>query len=476
MEPQTSRRAVLTALACAAMDGTVGLSARAAGAVGGADASDGGYARTDYTFRRLDFAELPYNFGAARSLVREGEVYDSAGVSMFVFNGRHFDHPVLQAQFMNSRLSSYHYNRDGAYLRRILAHGDRLLANAVTSGGALYFPYPFDFPLHGNTSDLMRAPWYSGMAQGLALSAFSRLYLETKDARHLRIADQIFASFRPRRREGVPWVSTVDDAGYLWFEEYPRRVRSDRAFNGHIFAVNGLYDYHRATGRSAAMHLWQAGVTAAAGHLPEIRNPGWISRYCMTHGTQSAKYHVVHIGQLYMLYAMTGARQFARAGDQFISDFPGHQDGGNGYLGTGTVEGLAPNGRSRTFAVTVAEAVVVGRRVGWRGRPGIWLEITSGTLAGNWTREVPGTVFLKGYIEQYHFPLPRPLMIVPGTYTAFRYNDSGVRTESLAARMAHPSVAHVDRRAVIAGRLHFRVIDGAWSDHWLPSQAGVELV
>jgi predicted acetyltransferase len=49
--------------------------------------------------------------------------------------------------------------------------------------------------------------------------------------------------------------------------------------------------------------VFQGGLTTIA-HLPEFRNPGAISSYCL-HRTRSAKYHGIHVSQLRALTRMT---------------------------------------------------------------------------------------------------------------------------------------------------------------------------
>jgi hypothetical protein len=184
----------------------------------------------------------------------------------------------------------------------------------VRQGGALYLPYRFDFPLHGNPNASMRAPWYSGMAQGQALSLFVRLHEVTGDRRWLDAADAVFRTFLMLRptggAPGTPWIAFVDEAGYYWPEEYPDAI-PDRTFNGIVFAAYGLIDYHFATADPDALRLAQATLTTALAALPQIRVLGQVSRYCLEHGVQDERYHRVHIGQMRTLARITADPRFA---------------------------------------------------------------------------------------------------------------------------------------------------------------------
>ncbi|MEB3369924.1 D-glucuronyl C5-epimerase family protein [Saccharopolyspora mangrovi] len=287
----------------------------------GGAAAELDFKRADYTIRGLPADSWPYNASAPKPLDGK-EIYDEEGVSVRVINGRRYNHPVLQAQFMLTRLSSYRHNHDPAYLTRVEAHAKRLATTAVHSRGALYLPYPFEWPLHGDQSNVMKPPWFSAMAQGQALSAFVRLYEVTGKQQYREIADGLFASFKNLKRPGVPWTVDVDDRGYLWFEEYAKEPGADRAFNGHVFATYGLYDYYRLTRDAQVERLMQGGLTAAAEYMWHIRQPGQASRYCLTHHHSYPQYHAVHVEQLAMMFAMTAAPEFDRARDAFTADFP----------------------------------------------------------------------------------------------------------------------------------------------------------
>src|SRR5690606_32879878 len=99
-------------------------------------------------------------------------------------DGRWYDHPVGQAQYVVNMLRNHRIDPDPQYLDLAIANANRLLQRAVRHGGAIFFPYPFDYGLHGRGT--MAAPWYSGMAQGIALSGFVRLHELTGDPKWLQ--------------------------------------------------------------------------------------------------------------------------------------------------------------------------------------------------------------------------------------------------------------------------------------------------
>lgn len=107
-------------------------------------------------------------------------VRDATGVPMFKKAGKVYDHPVRQAQDGLAALESYRISKDPRYLTQAQLDAQRLLDRKVQRDSGFFFPYPFDFALHGKVANTIRAPWYSGMAQGQALSLFTRLASVTK--------------------------------------------------------------------------------------------------------------------------------------------------------------------------------------------------------------------------------------------------------------------------------------------------------
>jgi hypothetical protein len=278
-----------------------------------------------FELRQLPPDELPYVRDAYPSLT-EPPLVDAAGARVVERDGAIVDHPVAQAQYGLGLLAGLAATNDADYLRRARIQADRLMDRAVWVEEVIYFPYPFDFPRHGDPIDVMRAPWYSGMAQGQALSLLVRLAETTGDDRYADAADATFDSFLRLRRKGSdpdsrgigleetdPWIAFVDEHGYYWVEEYAGGGRPpDLTFNGLGFALYGLVDYARFTGDPDARLLIRGLLTTIDRAAAAIRVAGETSRYCLTHGTQDARYHATHIGQMEELHRLTGDRRFAR--------------------------------------------------------------------------------------------------------------------------------------------------------------------
>lgn len=229
-----------------------------------------------------------------------------AGVATYIRDGRRYQHPVAASQRGLGLLCV----RKTAAAER---NANAVLGQAVRSRGALFFAYPFDFPL--TNGPVMRAPWFSAMAQGQALSLFVRLYRETSERHWLRAADETFASFLVRPVRGRPWVSFVDRSGYLWLEEYPGDDPG-RVFNGHIFASWGLADYYLLSRDPRAKRLLEGALATVKHYFGEWRNRGGeTSLYGLGLRNEDLSYHVLHARQLDYLAHLTGDIWFRRAAE-----------------------------------------------------------------------------------------------------------------------------------------------------------------
>ena len=163
----------------------------------------------------------------------------------------------------------------------------------------------------------LKAPWYSGLAQGQGISLLVRAYAETGNERYLETAQLAFRSFLLSTREGG--VTFVDSQGNFWFEEYilspPTHI-----LNGFIWAAWGVHDYQLATGCTEARNLFNAAIKTLKSQLDRY-DLGFWSLYEQS-GTllpmiASPFYHKLHITQLRVLRRITGDETFARYAERW---------------------------------------------------------------------------------------------------------------------------------------------------------------
>jgi len=276
---------------------------------------------TDYPVKRLRYQEWPYVGEKLVSMDYQNSYpTDDEGIILFIYNDGEYYHPVNISQWVLRFLDGYVQTNDPEYLHRAEIFAEKLLDISVEVKDALYLPYVFDIPVHGHPVDKMIAPWYSGMAQGQSLSAFVRLYHITGRTKYRTAAEKIFQSFLYFRSGSDPWTVYMDSSSYYWIEEYPMDVPG-QVLNGFIFSIYGLYDYYLFSQDITSKQLIQASVTTIHRYISDFRNKGDISKYCLKHGHQNGGYHMVHIDQLNMLYAITGDRYLRDMADSLYNDF-----------------------------------------------------------------------------------------------------------------------------------------------------------
>ena len=250
--------------------------------------------------------------------------HDKYGVRMYLSGGRLWNYPGGQARYGLQNLNAYRITEDAFYLRRATAQAQRLLDTHISVNGAWFYPLRFSRYRHSkvNNGELMKAPWYGGMAQGGALSLMVRMYEVTGDEKYLAAAKATLNSFLRMGPAAGPWVVNLDSAQRLWIQEWPR-LPLDYTYNGHMIATFGLHDYYSLTKDTLALVLFRAAASAALDYAPKFRRPGNISRYCLLHGTPNEKYHGVHISCLRHLADYTGEEAFRRWSELYLEDYSG---------------------------------------------------------------------------------------------------------------------------------------------------------
>ncbi len=161
--------------------------------------------------------------------------FDNKGI-IKLKNGKY--HPLTIAQYGVLAYYQYIDSMDSTFFRRCINQvnyfKDSTRVNSLFNGKGIGLPYNFNF------KDL-KAPWYSGMTQGYALSYLLRYYTLTKDKTILPIIKKIaFVLISPQETGGT--ISTSKDGCY-WIEEYPNSKKSRQVLNGFINALIGLYEY-----------------------------------------------------------------------------------------------------------------------------------------------------------------------------------------------------------------------------------------
>jgi hypothetical protein len=430
------------------------------------------FRQSGFELRSLPFAERPYARDAVENFYCKGPS-DEQGVRVSERKSAAGQHPVVQAQCGLELLGFYEATKDKRYLRRAIAHGRRLVDTHVDSRGAWWFAYPFDFKLFGQADLTLKAPWYSGMAQGQVLSLFSRLEHYTRDRAWRRAADATFVSFLLPPSATDPWVTFARD-GWLWLAEYAQwpLERTQRVLNGHLFAMFGLYDYARLSGDRRAVTLFDGSATTLAAHVPvAFRRPGWMSWYTLDRRVTSPKYHGIHVDQLRDVAAMTGELSFLHAADELNRDYPPPAVTGTARLVAGrrtgftfTPNGIATNRKQVTLPRTVEVEVDKRQRV---FRRGVYLHVTSGELAGLWVREGPRSAVLLGRHLDVLYPKGRVVVLKPGRQAGVALDARGRTASRKAVTLPATTRVRITRQALVNGWTSVLVEKGPLAGRWV---------
>jgi len=156
-------------------------------------------------------------------------------------------------------------------------------------------------------------PWYSGLAQGQAISTLARAYSETKEIKYLEAANIAFDSLLKNIDNGG--VSYVDKESNIWIEEYITNPPT-HILNGFIWALWGVFDYYLLTGNNKAIDFYNACLKTIKKNLYRY-DIGFWSLYDLAptkiKPISSHFYHKLHVVQLKILYILTG--------DIFFNDY-----------------------------------------------------------------------------------------------------------------------------------------------------------
>jgi hypothetical protein len=265
----------------------------------------------------------------------------------------------------------------------------------------------------------------------------------------------------------------VDSNGYLWLEEYPLLppARSDRTYNGFMYALMGVYEYWQTTRSSAAAALFDGGATTVRDFFGWYRQPNWLSHYCLAHPAPvSVKYHGAHEYLLLSLYTATHRSTFAQDADLLRFDYPPPASG-TVHFAAGTHVGYVFSGSgsvlaTRTMRLASASQAPADARRRIYGR-GIYYHITRGTLAGYWVLEHRPDRYLQGFAAPHVYLPQRIARLAAGTWTGAKFDAAGRSTGSIRVSLPSTATATVSRSAWVNGYPYALVTSGPLAGTWV---------
>jgi heparosan-N-sulfate-glucuronate 5-epimerase len=242
--------------------------------------------------------------------------YDSDGIPMLDYHGTiglQYN-PISIAQWGLANYNRFCEAGDDVRRQRMLKAADWLAANLEQNSHGLWiWNHHFDWDYR----DTLKAPWYSGLAQGQGISLLLRAHSGAGHERYLQAAQRAFLSLtRPIDGGGV---LMEDQEKNLWIEEYlvdpPTHI-----LNGFVWALWGVFDYWLASADVVARNIFDRGVATLIQNLTRY-DTGYWSLYEQS-GTRlkmlaSPFYHRLHIVQLRVMAILTGQRIFADTAERW---------------------------------------------------------------------------------------------------------------------------------------------------------------
>jgi heparosan-N-sulfate-glucuronate 5-epimerase len=248
--------------------------------------------------------------------------YDAAGVPLLNYHGviGCQYNPIAIAQYGLGNFNLFKQTGQPGRLARCRVAADWLVAHLERNRHGLWvWNHYFDWDYRTT----LRAPWYSGLAQGQGISLLVRVFRETGEQTYLATAQKALQAFTVGIHEGG--VSYRDEAGKLWFEEYLVDPPS-HILNGFLWTSWGVYDYALLTGQEAAVLLFQEAAETLAANLFRY-DTGYWSLYELSPTRlpmlASPFYHRLHLVQLQVMSRLTGEPcflEFARRWEGYARD------------------------------------------------------------------------------------------------------------------------------------------------------------
>ncbi len=191
--------------------------------------------------------------------------------------------------FKESNDSSYYFKS----IDQVKYFKDSTKVNLLFDGKGIGLPYKVNF------WDL-KAPWYSGMTQGYAISYLLRYYELTKDEIVVPIIQKIAYTLIQKQELGGTISKTKE--GYTWIEEYPNSKKSPQVINGYINGLIGLKEYvDFFPNDTLAVRIFNETYHGAINSLEYFDSPTW-SYYNRAKKSLSNKYLRYQIYEMKHLY------------------------------------------------------------------------------------------------------------------------------------------------------------------------------
>ena len=242
--------------------------------------------------------------------------FDESGIPLLNYRG---DiglqyNPIAIAQYGLGNYNLYAKFEREENKRKAISQADWLVENLTQNSKGLWvWMHNFDWKY----IETLKAPWYSGLAQGQGISLLSRVYELTGNKLYLDTLKKAFIPLTVDVSQGG--TVSVDEKGYKWIEEYIVQLPT-HVLNGFLWALFGVYDYYLFTGKNEVKRLFDSFVDTIKKNLQRYDTGFW-SLYDLSSSEDlnlaSPFYHLLHIAELKILYKLTDMDIFEKYAEKW---------------------------------------------------------------------------------------------------------------------------------------------------------------
>lgn len=225
--------------------------------------------------------------------------------------------PIAIAQYGLACLNKHLNVKEKQWLGKAIVQADWLVENLKeNTRGIPVWEHHFDWEYR----EILKAPWYSGLAQGNGISLLCRIAKETGDQKYYEAAEKAYISLTKTIEEGG--VIYIDDKGDPWIEEVIV-IPPTHILNGFLWALWGVWDYYLLTGEQEIKDDFEKFVKTLEKNIHRY-DTGYWSLYELSglrlRMVASPFYHALHCVQLRITADMTGKDiflEFARKWEEY---------------------------------------------------------------------------------------------------------------------------------------------------------------
>lgn len=256
----------------------------------------------DYTGKQLG-----YYYGDFRKCLHD-HTFDENGIIAYKKTDGIFHNPTAVAEHAIIQYENFLRTKEQKYRDEFKKNADWLLNNATSvDNNKSCFYYLYNTPEE-------KAPWGSGIAQGIGISALVRAAQTFEEPRFLQEAERAFGMLDTPVQEGG---FRFEEGGFgLWYEEDNHQ---GHILNGHIYALLGVYDLYRATQNELYKERFMAGVQTIKNNI-SLFDLGFNTKYRSDSlYPANAPYHSIHITLFQILHKITADDFFLDRANRFNS-------------------------------------------------------------------------------------------------------------------------------------------------------------